>query len=248
MTKIAFILAAGAGTRMLPLTKDTPKPLLRINNKPLVQYILDLLKFHKFNNIGINLYYQGEKIEKSLKEATVNFIYEKSPSGTAGGVLAISKKIKPQEPFLVISSDMMVNFNLTKIYQFHLKYKSIATICCYFRPKSKLNVKKSGQVLFDRKTKKITRIVERSEEIISQWINSSIYIFDPSILAILQKFKQKEIDIPTDLIPKLLSLGSNVLAYPINSKRFYQLGIDTPQRISQAESDIKSRKFIPIIP
>ena len=248
MSKIAFILAAGTGTRMLPLTKNSPKPLLKINNKPMIRYVLDLLEFHKFNKIGINLSYRGEEIQNYLKNESISFFYEKNPSGTAGGVLAISKKIKPQKPFLVVSSDMMVNFDLTKIYQFHLKHKSVATICCYFRPKSKLNAKKSGQVLFDRKTKKITRVLERSEQIISQWINSSVYIFDPSVLSLLEEFRQKVIDIPTDLIPNLLSSGKKVLAYPINSKRFYQLGVDTPLRISQVENDIQSGKFIPTIP
>lgn len=244
--KTCFILAAGTGKRMLPLTKNTPKPLLRINNKPMIDHILDLVKFHGFSKVGINLFYQGQKIENHLKKKNIDFIYEKKPTGTAGGILAISEKLKPNSPFLVISSDMMVNFDLTKIYNFHLKQKAAATICCYFRPKSKMSASKSGQVIFDRKTKLLKQVVERSEKIFSHWVNSSVYVFSPQVLQFIEE--DLTFDIAKDLIPKILESDSKVFAYPINRKKFYQLGIDTPERIRVAEDDIKSGKFVPTIP
>lgn len=248
MSKTAFILAAGLGSRMSPLTKTTPKPLIRIAGKPLIQYTLDLLKSHRFTNIGVNVYHHADKLEKFLKKAGVQIIKEKFLSGTAGGILAISRTVKSNSPFLVIASDMLINFDLTKIYKFHLKHRGIATVCCYFRPKSLLDTKKSGQVLFDKKTKRIEKIAERQDKIVSHWVNSSVYIFDPEIITILEDFKLKELDIPTDLIPLLLNLNKNVFAYPINSMKFYQLGIDTPERIKIAEADIASGKFLPTIP
>ena len=244
--KTAFILAAGVGSRMMPLTKYQPKALIKINNQPMINYILDLLEFYKFDQIGINLFHKAEKLQKYLKAKEISFVTEKKLTGTGGGVLAIYKKIQPTTPFLVISSDMMINFDLSKIYQFHLKHKGLATICCYFRPKSKLNLKKSGQVLFDKRTKKVIQILERSEQLKSNWINSGVYIFNPEIINILKTFRKKTVDIPEDLIPVILA--KNVFAYAVNHKKFYQLGIDTPDRIKIAESDLKSGKFVPVVP
>ena len=248
MTKVAFILAAGLGSRMSPLTKTTPKPLLRIKGKPLIKFTLDLLKSHGFTNIGVNIFHHANKLEKFLKKTDLQIVKEKALSGTAGGVLEISKKMKPDSPFLVIAPDMLINFDLSKIYKFHLKHKGSATVCCYFRPKSALDTKKSGQVVFDKKTGKIKHIAECRDKIISRWVNSSIYIFSPEVITLIKGLRVKQPDIPTDLIPLLLNLDKQVYAYPINSKKFYQLGIDTPGRIKIAEADIDSGKFLPTIP
>lgn len=242
--RTAFILAAGTGSRMLPLTNDIPKPLLKIDHKPMIDYILDLLKFHGFIDIGINISYLSVKIRSHLRKRNIHLVSERNPTGTAGGVLSIARQLRPDSPFLIISSDMMVNFDLSEIYKFHLKHQGIATICCYFRSKSKLVLGKSGLVLFDKKTKRIMQIAERPDRIISQWVNSSVYIFDPIVLKLIPK--GDTVDIAKDLIPKLLKQKLPVFAYPVNSRKFYQLGIDTPDRILQAEKDIASGKFIPV--
>lgn len=241
--KTCFILAAGKGTRMLPLTSDIPKPLLKIDHRPMIDYTLDLLKFHGFRRIGINISYLSGKIRSHLRERNIQLVSERNPTGTAGGVLSIARRLKPDSPFLIISSDMMVNFDLSEIYKFHIKHGGIATVCCYFRSKSKLILGKSGLVLFDKKTKRIIQIDERPERIISQWVNSSVYIFDPLVLKLIPK--GDTVDIAKDLIPKLLKQNLPVFAYPVNNRKFYQLGIDTPDRILQAEKDIASGKFIP---
>lgn len=247
--KTAFVLAAGEGRRMLPLTKNIPKPLVKINDKPLLGYILELLVKHGFTNIGINIFYLKNKIEKYLKsqkDYQLSTVEENRLSGTAGAIKKIAGKVKPKQPFLVISSDMLINFNLSEIYRFHQKKKALATICCYYRTKSQLDLKKSGLVLFDKKTKRVVKFTERpnkKNEIISQWVNSSVYVFDPAILELIPK--KPMADIARDLIPILLKLKKPIYAFPVNKKKFYQLGIDTPERIKLAEEDIKSGNFKP---
>lgn len=249
MSKPAFILAAGASTRMLPLSKKTPKPLLKINNKPLLSYIFNLLKHHGFTTIGINIFYLKGQIRKYLKKIDnldLTIVEEEKLSGTAGALRKIAKIMKPGDPFLVISSDMLVDFDLSKIYEFHIKRGGAATICCYYRPKSKLITSKSGLVLFDRKTKKTLNFYERPDsrkKINSNWVNSSVYVLNPEVIKFIPK---KPIsDIARDLIPALLKSGKRIYAYPVNRKKFYQLGIDTPERIKLAEEDIKSGNFKP---
>lgn len=253
----AFVLAGGRGERMMPLSKNSPKPLIKIAKEPMIDYILNLVSFHGFKKIGINLFYQGEKIKRYLKDGSkfginITYIKEKELTGTAGAVKNIAKILNPSLPFFVISSDMMINFDLKRIYDFHLKKGGIATVCCFFREKSKLVAGKSGVVAFDKKTRRIKKFIERPktpEEIVSQWVNSSIYVFNPKILKYIPNslHGSKIIDLPKDIFPVLFDNNEKMYAYPVNRKRFYQLGIDTPDRIKRAEEDIINKRFIPTL-
>lgn len=253
--KTVFILAGGKGERMLPLTEKHPKPMLKIANKPMLEYVLNLAVANGFKKVGINLYYLGEQVRSYFSDgkkfgAKIFYIEENELTGTAGAVKAIAKQLKPKEPFFVISSDMMINFPLSKIYEFHIKHKGIATVCCYFRKKEELHAKKSGLVVFDQKTNIVNQFVERPQtekEIISSWVNSSVYLFSPEILRYIPEDinGSKVIDIPKNIFPILFRLTKKIYAFPIDPLKYYQLGIDTPDRIKRAEDDIKSKKFIP---
>jgi len=248
----AIILAAGMGTRMGNLTKNVPKPMLKIGEKPILEYIINLLVVHKFRDIGINLFYKGNQIQKyfgngSRFGAKITYVRERALSGTAGGVKKVANALKITDDFLVISGKMLVNFDLTNFYKFHTKMGGIASLCCYWRPKTKI-LNKSGIVLFNQDDL-ISKFVERPQtikQISSQWVNSSVYIFRPEIINYISSSKNHEtvIDLAKDIFPKLL-LNEKIYAYPINRKRYYQLGIDTPERIIQAKKDLVSRKFIP---
>lgn len=252
----ALIPAGGQGTRMGELTKTIPKSLLTINEKPLMEYTLDLLSVHRIKEIGCGLFHLGEPIKHHFgdgKKFGVKLIYvkENKPTGTAGTVKALAKKLRPEKPFFVIAPDILNNFDLTSIYQFHQSHKGIATICCYWRPKSKLISKKSGLVVFDKNTKIIQQFIERpktEKEVVTNWVNSSIYVFDPKILEYIPAKidGQFTIDLPKDIFPKLLEAGEKLYAYPVNRKKYYQLGIDSPERITQAEKDLINKEFIPL--
>lgn len=248
--KTAFVLAAGKGERMMPLTKTTPKPLLKINGTPMMVYILKLLEFNDFKNIGVNLFYLGKQIQNYFNKGkkhgvNITYINENYLSGSAGGVKKIFEKLRPKKPFLVIASDMMTNFDLTDIYRFHLNHDGIATICCYLRDKSSLQSKKSGLILFNKKTKQIKKFVERPQDkkdIFSFWVNSSVYIFNPEIVELIPNSVNgsKVVDLAKDIFPKILNSNYKMYAYPVDKKKYYQLGIDNPKRIKTAEKDIRN--------
>lgn len=253
----AFVLAAGCGTRMGDLAKKVPKPLLKVGKKPLMEYTLNLLSAHNINKVGVNLFYLGDQIKTSFKDGElfgleIRYVKETELSGTAGATKAIARILKPKKPFFVIAPDILNNFNLTSIYQFHCSHNGIATLCCYWRSKSQLIASKSGFVLFDKRNKIIKKFIERPKtenEIISHWVNSSIYVFDPKILDYIpdEIDNQKVIDFPKHIFPKLLEVGEKLYAYPIDHNKYYQLGIDQPERILMAEEDLKEGRFIPTI-
>lgn len=250
--KTAILLASGRGERMMPLTKNAPKPLLKISGKPMIEYAIDLLISHGIQEIGINLFYMGDQIKKHLGDGKqygvkITYVIEPFLTGTAGGVKTVAKTLKVSDPFFAISSDILMNFPLDKVYKFHVQHGGIATLCCYWRPKE--SVYKSGVILFDKKTKRINKFLERpktEEEIISQWVNSSVYVFNPQILDYIPDKVEGSpvVDLAKHVFPILLK-KEKMFAYPIDGEKYYQLGIDTPDRIGRAEDDIRTGKFKP---
>ncbi|MDA9573599.1 sugar phosphate nucleotidyltransferase [Rickettsiales bacterium] len=107
----AFIFAAGEGKRMMPLTKKTPKPLLKINNKEIISYSLDkIYKFAKINKIIINAYYLHEKIAEFINQqqnSQIKISLEKSKIETGGGLVYAKDNIDFTKPLLIINGDII---------------------------------------------------------------------------------------------------------------------------------------------
>jgi MurNAc alpha-1-phosphate uridylyltransferase len=116
----AMILAAGYGKRMMPLTENLPKPLLKIGNKSLIERNINALLAAGFNDIIINVSYLGSMIKKHVLEifpnANISFSEEEIPLGTGGGVLnAIG--LLGKDPFMLINADIYHQINLKNIKQ-----------------------------------------------------------------------------------------------------------------------------------
>ena len=132
----AVVLAGGQGSRLRPLTCDTPKPLMPILSKPTAEYIIDLLVSCGFDDICFTLgYLSGEMTEFinniNVKNDKVKLSYyiEEIPLGTAGCL----KKIFPENncgDVLIISGDCMCDIELDKVMKYHIAKKADATICC----------------------------------------------------------------------------------------------------------------------
>lgn len=252
MIEKAVILAAGKGERMGHLTKATPKSLLKVAGKPLMQYMIELLAAHGIKQIAVNVCHLGDQIKAYFGDGAtwgvqIKYVEEPVASGTAGGVVAIAKQFKFDSDFMVVASDMLVNFDLAAMMKAHLANSALGTMACYFRDIQHL--KKSGVVLFKPDDFKVLDFVERPQhesQIISQWVNSSVYCFSPQIIDILNAKKNQDIlDIPRDLFPELIAL-EKLYAFPF-SEKFYQLGVDSPDRLNIAENDIRSGKFYPTL-
>tara|TARA_B100000900_G_scaffold102019_1_gene84493 strand:+ start:510 stop:1181 length:672 start_codon:yes stop_codon:yes gene_type:complete len=114
----AMILAAGLGSRMQPLTRDLPKPLLDVNGISLIEYTINNLRNHGIKEFIINVSYLGEKIKNALKSiegaSNIIFLDEPYPFGT-GGALLNAKDSLGSAPFILSTSDILFNPDLTKI-------------------------------------------------------------------------------------------------------------------------------------
>lgn len=181
----AMILAAGVGSRLDPLTRNIPKPMVPIVNRPVIEHIIALLKQHQFTEIMINLHYLGDTIEQYLGDGRkfgVKISYSKEDElwGDAGSVKRAEKFFTQNggEPFLVIGGDDISDKDLTKMVNFHKKEKALVTIGLSLVD----DPSEYGIVLMNEKSR-ITRFLEKpkGEVIFSNTANTGVYVFDPSI-------------------------------------------------------------------
>ncbi len=181
----AMILAAGVGSRLDPLTRNVPKPLVPIVNRPVIEHIIDLLKKHNFTDIMINLHYLGDVIEKKLgdgKQYGVRISYSKEDKlwGDAGSVKRAEKFFvnDTNEPFIVVGGDDISDKDLTKLVKSHKEKKALATIGLSLVD----DPSEYGIVLMNERSR-ITRFLEKpkGEVIFSNTANTGVYVFDQSI-------------------------------------------------------------------
>ena len=128
----ALILAAGFGTRMAPVTDNIPKPLIPVLNRPTIEYNIYFLKHYGIKEIYINLHSHGEKIAKALGNGSkygvsIEYLPEQEILGTGGAIASMEPFVK-KEPFVVINSDTIFNFDLDKMIESHNHSDSLATL------------------------------------------------------------------------------------------------------------------------
>ena len=113
----AIILSSGKGTRMMPLTKDTPKPMLEVNGEPLIAHKIKLLEDASINEIFINVAYKKDVITNYIKSLNKNiYLIDEGdkPLGTAAGIRNIVSQLK-DESFIVINSDVWTDYPLNQL-------------------------------------------------------------------------------------------------------------------------------------
>ena len=210
------IMAGGYGKRLGALTKKCPKALLKFNNKPLLQHILEYVKKNNFYNIQISLFFLKKMIKNFILKKNhfslkINFLEERSPKGTIGAI-GLIKKISSN--FIVLNCDVISDVNLNELLKFHKKHKSILTIGIkhfqYKNPYGVIISKKNRFISFKEKPD------------VNFTINTGIYVFNKKIISIIKKFNLRNIE---DLITKLNNNNYKILTYPI-FENWHDLGQD----------------------
>ena len=130
-TNRVVLMAGGLGTRLRPLTEHTPKPMLKVGNRPILETIIMNFKKYGFTNIIISVSYKSEIIEEYFKDGsdlgvTIEYIHEEKRMGTAGALSLIKDKL--DEPFFVMNGDLLTNINFENMMEYHLLHNSIATM------------------------------------------------------------------------------------------------------------------------
>ena len=196
-----FILAAGKGTRLYPLTLEIPKPLLPIGKIPLLTYLTNLYLKYGINDIKINIQKKHQKDFYKWKatcfpKEKIEFIKETKPSGT---FTPIAKKLSSKwfsESIVVSNGDELKELNLKKMFSWHKQKRAIATI-------GLVKVKDAKNYgVAKMKKDRIIEFIEKPKNPCSSFINSGIYILSPEIRKYFPKSAKFSM-LETDLFPKL---------------------------------------------
>ncbi|MBR3628034.1 MAG: NTP transferase domain-containing protein, partial [Elusimicrobia bacterium] len=207
----AVIMAGGFGTRLRPITCSIPKPMALVANRPMLSHIIELLKEHNFNDLTMMLYYQPEIIKNYFKDGkdlgvSIKYLRPEADLGTAGSVGFARENIT--DTFLVISGDVLTDFDISKAIEFHKKKKAIATMVLT-RVENPLQF---GVVITD-KNGKVERFLEKPSwgEVFSDTINTGIYILEPEVFNYVPE--NTDVDFSKNLFPQLLKEGKALYGY-----------------------------------
>lgn len=216
----AMILAAGKGTRVRPITYTTPKPMISILQKPVMEFLLELLRQHGFDEIMVNVSHLANEIESYFRDGQrfgvqIAYSFEGrivdgelvgEALGSAGGMRRI-QDFNPffNDTFVVLCGDALIDLDLTEAVRQHREKGSIATIVTKAVPQEE--VSSYGVVVTDENGR-IKAFQEKPsvEEALSTCINTGIYIFEPEIFKYIPS--GVEYDIGSQLFPKLVEEGA----------------------------------------
>ncbi|PAX60033.1 sugar phosphate nucleotidyltransferase [Brunnivagina elsteri] len=223
----AMILAAGKGTRVRPITYTTPKPMISILQKPVMEFLVELLRQHGFDQIMVNVSHLAYEIESYFRdgqkfgvEIAYSFegkIVDGNLIGEAVGSAGGMKRIQDFSPFfddtfVVLCGDALIDLDLTEAVKWHRSKGSIATIITKTVPLEE--VSSYGVVVTDDEGRvKAFQEKPAVEEALSTNINTGIYIFEPEILNYIPS--GVEYDIGSQLFPKLVEVGAPFFAKPM---------------------------------
>lgn len=206
----AVILAGGEGTRLRPLSCDTPKPMTRLFDRPIMEHTISLLRKNGITEIAATLCYMPRVFEEYFGDGSrlgvsLHYYDEDVPLGTAGGVAACREFL--DDDFLVISGDAVCDFDFAPVYEFHRKNQAEVTVVLS-RQSNPLGY---GLVLTDRDGR-VERFIEKPswDSVFTDTANTGIYILSPSVLQDVPE--GKKFDFAHDLFPKLLAEGRAVYA------------------------------------
>jgi mannose-1-phosphate guanylyltransferase len=222
----AFLLAAGHGTRLRPLTDSIPKCLVPIRGKPLLDIWLDLCARSGIHDILINLHAHSKPVEQHLQQraspVNVRLIYEGRLLGSAGTLAANREWIGSDPAFWILYSDVLTNTNLQLMSEFHRSHGAVATLGLYQVP----DASRCGVAITD-KAGVIVDFEEKPDAPRSNWVFSGLMVADSALFDWIPPGVPA--DIALHLLPRLLG---RMRGYPISD---YLLDIGTMPNYEKAQ-------------
>lgn len=195
----AVIMAGGKGSRLMPLTKDIPKPMVKIIDKPVLEHTLLLLKMHGIREVAMTLGYKPQLIIDYFGagdkwDMDITYFVEEEPLGTAGGVKRTHNFVG--EDFLVMSGDAYTEIDLSKAISFHRAKESTFTLIAqpHQHPVG------LGILEIDLDSR-ISAFIEKPEKVYPSLINTGIYVINKEVLSLIP---HGFYDFGRQLIPQLL--------------------------------------------
>lgn len=228
----ALIMAGGRGERLRPLTDETPKPLLLVGNKPIIEHNVDRLNLFGIDDIWVSLRYLGQQLEDffkdgSTKDVRIKYVHETDPLGTAGA-LSLINDFK-HDHILLMNSDLLTNIDYEQLFLFFEENAADLVVACI---PYQVNV---PYAVMETEGKLVKALKEKPTY--THYSNAGIYLMKKEVVSLIPKNKPFN---ATDLMEALIAEGKSVCAYPLMD---YWLDIGKHEDYKKAQEDIKQIRF-----
>lgn len=220
------LMAGGLGTRLRPLTDDSPKPLLKVGDKPLLETIIENFRGQGFNRFFLSVNYKAEMIQDyfgdgSRLEVEIRYLHETQRLGTAGALTLLPEP--PPHPFIVMNADLLTKVDYRALLDFHREHGAQATMCVreYDFQVPYGVVQLDGQRIKHIQEKPVQRF----------FVNAGIYVLEPEVLTLIPP--QCFFDMPS-VFNTLHERDAETCAFPI---REYWIDIGRMADLERANSE-----------
>jgi dTDP-glucose pyrophosphorylase len=223
----ALIMAGGRGERLKPLTDTTPKPLLKVGDKPIIEHNIDRLNTYGIDDIWISLRYLGNQLvdyfqDGSEKALRIKYVWEENALGTAGALALVEEFF--HDHVLMMNSDLLTNIDFEDLYLFFEEQEADFVVACI---PYQVNV---PYAVMETKGKMVTGLKEKPTY--THYSNAGIYLMKKTVIDLIPKNQAFN---ATDLIEKLIQQNKKVVAYPLVG---YWLDIGQMEDFNRAQIDI----------
>ena len=226
------IMAGGRGSRLLPMTKEIPKPLLKVGDKSIIEHVIDGLVNYGITNIEISINYLGNLIKEhfgdgSSKGLNISYIEETEPLGTIGSLSL--KKMNNYSHTLVLNSDLLTAIDYEDYFLDYIqKDADLSAVGIPY-------IVDIPYGIFELKNNKIVKVNEKPNY--TYYANGGIYLFKSELIEQIPKGKTY---LATDFIENLVKKNKKAITYSLLD---YWLDIGNPSDFQRAKTDIKHLKF-----
>jgi dTDP-glucose pyrophosphorylase len=223
---LAVVMAGGYGKRLMPLTANTPKPMLRVGEQPLIERLVQQLKQAGIARVNISTHYKEDQISAHFGNGDafgieVEYVSEERPLGTAGGLSLVSG----DDPLLVINGDILTALDFRTLLNFHFEHSAEMTVA----------VREYGfdvpYGVVETDGLHVTAVTEKPT--VKFFVNAGIYLISPSAREFIPS--DRHFDMP-QLIDMLVKAGGKVISFPVWE---YWLDIGRREDYEQAQQDVR---------
>jgi len=221
-----ILMVGGLGTRLRPLTEDTPKPMLRVGDKPILHTIIEKFSEYGYTDIILCVNYKSHIIKEYFGDGSkfgvnIEYIFEEQRMGTAGALSLL--KQKPFEPFFVMNGDLLTNINFEFLHNYHISNNSLATMCVR---------EYDLQVPYGVVNTDDNNILSIEEKPLHKFfVNAGIYMLSPEVLNLIPE--NEFFDMP-NLFENLIERKMKTISFPI---REYWLDIGRMEEYKKANDE-----------
>jgi mannose-1-phosphate guanylyltransferase len=232
----AILLVGGFGTRLMPITKNTPKPMLTVAGIPVTEHQLNMAKAAGITRIVLATSYLAELFtpyfgDGSKWDMQIQYAVEKSPLGTGGAIRNAAKLIDSSESIVILNGDVLSSHNLAEQIRQHEEHDADITLHL-----TKVEDARAYGCVPTDSNGRVSAFLEKMENPVTNQINAGCYVFNPRVLESIPL--DTVVSVERETFPALVASGAAVYGYIESS---YWVDIGTPHALMNASAEIVNR-------